>query len=166
MKNLKKLLENRKATYVEKTPDDVYNDVAEGSELSAEDIAKIGKVESQHGTFDKPLQGGSARGIFQFQPKTAEHLQPGSSDSLSDMNVQAELMKKYLARTKPESVEDAYAMHNLGPTGGRKFMEAPDDAPIESVMSGAAIRGNPNLYGVKTVGEAKARIKQKLNKEE
>jgi hypothetical protein len=166
MKNLKKLLENRKATYVEKTADDVYNDVAQGSTLSAEDIAKIGKLESQHGEFDKPIQGGAARGIFQFQPNTAEHLQPGSSESLSDMNTQAELMKKYLARNKPDSVEDAYAMHNLGPTGGRKFIEASDDAPIESVVSGATIRGNPNLYKVKTVGEARAKIKQKLNKEE
>lgn len=166
MKNLKKLLESRNATYVEKTPDDVYEDVAGGSEFSADDVAKIGKVESSHGKFDKPIQGGSARGLFQFQPVTAEHIMPGSSESLSDVNTQAELMKKYLNKTGAQNIEDAYAMHNLGPTGGKKFIDADDDTPIQHVLSRAAIKGNSGLYGVKTVGEAKARIKQKLNKEE
>jgi hypothetical protein len=147
---------------VEKTPDDVYADVASGSGLSAEDIEKIGKVESQHGKFDKPIQGGSARGLFQFQPNTAEELQPGSSESLSDMNTQAELMKKYLALTQPESVEDAYAMHNLGKTGGRRLIDSPDEALVSRVLSRQAIKGNKGLYGGKTIGEAKAKIKKKL----
>jgi len=162
MKNLKKLLEGRKATYVEKTPDDVYSEVARESNLSPEDIEKIGKLESQHGKFDKPIQGGSARGLFQFQPQTAEHLMPGSSESLSDINTQADLMKKYLAVTKPENVEDAYAMHNLGPTGGRKLINADDQELIRRVLSKAAISGNKGLYGGKTVGDAKSKIKQKL----
>lgn len=160
------MLEGRKATYVEKTPDDVYSEVAQDSGLSTEDIEKIGKIESQHGKFDKPLQGGSARGLFQFQPITAEHLLPGSSSSLSDMNTQADLMKKYLAKTNPANVEDAYAMHNLGPTGGRKLIEASDEELIRKILSRGTINGNKGLYGGKTVGEAKANIKKKLEERE
>ncbi len=78
------------------------------------------------------------------------------------MNTQADLMKKNLNRNQPENLQDAYIMHNLGPTGGKKFINADDDTPIQHVLSRAAIKGNEGLYGVKTVGEAKARIKQKL----
>jgi len=59
MEKLKKLMEGRKATFVEKTPEDVYREVAEKFDhFSPEDIAGIGGVESTHGKFDKPLEGG------------------------------------------------------------------------------------------------------------
>lgn len=158
-------MQPRKATYVEKTPTDVYSDVAqEFAQYSPEDISAIGGVESQHGKFAKPLQGGSARGLFQFQPETAEHLQPGSSESLMDMNTQADLMKKYLKQNDSETIEDAYIKHNLGPTRARKFLEASDKAAIKTVVPDRIIKANPGLYDVKTVGEAKARIKSKLDK--
>jgi hypothetical protein len=160
---LELMKQERKGTYVEKLPEDVYNDVAEGTEFSPEDISKIGGVESQHGKFDKPLQGGSARGIFQFQPETAEHLIPGSSESLSDMNTQVELMKEYLNKNKQKSIEDAYMLHQLGPTRGRKFRDAPDEANIESVIPGNIIRANPSIYEGDSVEDAKDAIQKKLD---
>lgn len=165
MNKLKKLLADRKATYVEKTPEDVYSDVAGSSELTPEEIAQIGGLESQHGKFDKPIKGGSARGVFQFQPETAEELIPGSSKSLNDMNTQAELMKKNLEKNKVADVEGAYLKHNLGRTGARRFQDADDSAPVSSVMSSSVMTANP-MYQGKTVGEARAIIKQKLEKGE
>lgn len=163
LNKLNKLMSGRKKTYVEKTPEDVYREVAGNFEhLDPEDIAKIGGVESQHGKYDKPLRGGSATGLFQFQPKTAEYLQPGSSETLSNPSTQAELMKLYLEKNKAQNPEHAYAMHNLGPTGARKFLEASDDESISNIIPRSVIRANPGLYNVKTVGEAKARIKAKL----
>lgn len=166
MKKLLDLLKNRdrKATYVEKTPQDVYRDVAHNfDQFEPDDIAKIGGLESQHGKFDKPLQGGSARGLFQFQPETAEHLIPGSSESLSDMNTQAELMKEYLRRNDQDTIEDAYTLHNLGATGGKKLLNADDEAPIESAVSRQARAGNKGLYQGKNVGDVKKTIQKKLD---
>lgn len=159
---LKRLLQGRKSTYVEKTPGDVYNEVAENTKLSPEDVASIGGVESAHGKFEKPLQGGSARGLFQFQPRTAEDLEPGSSDSISDMNTQASLMTKYLDKNNKDTSEDSYALHNLGPTRGKQFLAADDTELIEKLIPARVIRANRGLYGVKTVGEAKSLIKKKL----
>ena len=160
---LNKLMQGRKKSYVEKTPEDVYREVAgEFEHFEPEDIAKIGGVESQHGKYNKPLKGGSATGLFQFQPKTAEYLQPGSSESLENPSTQAELMKKYLEKNKAKTPEEAYAMHNLGPTGSKKFLEADDNVLIHKIIPKAVIKANPGLYNVKTVGEAKARIKEKL----
>lgn len=164
MNKLKKLLSDRKATYVEKTPNDVYRDIASDNNLSAEDVAGIGGVESQHGKYNKPLKGGSATGLFQFQPVTAEHLEPGSSESLNDMNTQTSLMKKYLEKNDTENVEDAYVKHNLGPSRGKKFMQAQDTDLVSEVIPARVIRANPGLYDVQTVGEARQRIKEKLSK--
>jgi hypothetical protein len=165
MNKLQKLLQGRKATYVEKTPEDVYREVAENSpHLDTKDIAGIGGLESAHGKFNKPLQGGSAEGLFQFQPPTAEHLQPGSSDSLSDMNTQSSLMTKYLDKNEQETPESAYALHNLGPTRGQKFLQASDKDLVSSVIPARIIRANPGLYNVKTVAEARELIKKQLNK--
>ena len=162
MEKLKNLLKNREATYVEKTPNDVYRDVGTDSELSAEDVAAIGGLESQHGKFDRPTQGGSARGLFQFQPATAEGLAPGSSESLDNLDTQSKLMKLYLKENKVDTAEDAFVKHNLGAGRGNKFMQAPDDALITSVLPARVIRSNSGLYGVKTVGEARKKIKDKL----
>lgn len=162
MEKLKRLLENRKKTYVEKTPNDIYRDVGAGSELSAEDVAAIGGLESQHGKFHSPLEGGSARGLFQFQPGTAEHLEEGSSESLGDLDTQSRLMKLYLKENKVDTAEDAFVKHNLGGSRGSKFISAPDEALIASVIPARVIRANPSLYNVKTVGEAKQKIKEKL----
>lgn len=164
MNKLQRLLQGRKATYVEKTPEDVYREVAENSEhLDPEDIAGIGGIESQHGKFANPLKGGSASGLFQFKPSTAEDLQPGSADSIHDMNTQSELMSKYLEHNEQETPESAYAMHNLGPSRGKKFLEAPDNELIARVIPARIIRANPSLYNVKTVGEARQIIKNKLS---
>lgn len=161
---MKRLLQARKATYVEKTPNDVYRDVAEGSNLSPEEVASIGEVESNHGKFSKPLKGGSARGLFQFQPDTAEHLIPGSSESLLNRETQTELMKAYLEKNAANTVEEAYINHNLGPSRAKKFLQASDETPINQVIPERVIKANPGLYNVKTVGEAKQRIQQKLDK--
>lgn len=168
MSKLQKLMEllgqEREATYVEKTPKDVYRDVAKDFEqFEPQDIAKIGGVESQHGKYDEPLQGGSARGLFQFQPETAEDLIPGSSKSLNDMNTQAELMKAYLHKNKQKKIEDAYMLHQLGPTRGRKLRDAEGGADIESVVPNRVIRANPSLYEGDTVEDAREAIQQKLD---
>lgn len=157
-------MQNRKSTYVEKTPNDVYREVASESELTPEEVAAIGGIESQHGKYNKPLKGGSATGLFQFQPKTAEYLSPGSAESLEDLNTQAELMKLYLEKNKVTSAEDAYAKHNLGKARGQSFMAADDNTPISEVVPKHVIDANPGLYKVKTVGEAKQRIREKLEK--
>jgi hypothetical protein len=163
LSKLSKMIQGRKKSYVEKTPEDVYRQVAgEFDQFDPEDIAQIGGVESQHGKYNKPLRGGSATGLFQFQPKTAEYLQPGSSESLENPSTQAELMTKYLEKNKAQTPEEAYAMHNLGPTGSRRFLEASDDTSIAKIIPKRVIRANPGLYNVKTVGEAKARIRNKL----
>lgn len=163
MEKLKRLLENRKKTYVERTPNDIYRDVGHETNLTAEDVAAIGGLESEHGKFDSPIQGGSAQGLFQFQPKTAEHLEEGSSSNLSDLDTQSKLMKLYLKKNEVDNAEDAFAKHNLGPSRGSKFLSAPDDTLITSVIPARVIRANPGLYNVKTVGEAKQKIKQKLD---
>jgi hypothetical protein len=150
---------------VEKTPNDVYRDVGLDAGLPADDIASIGGLESKHGKYNEPMQGGSARGLFQFQPETAEHLIPGSSDSLEDLDTQSKLMKLYLKKNEIDNIEDAFAKHNLGPGRGEKFISAPDDALISSVIPERVIRSNPSLYNVKTVGEAKKIIKDRLSKE-
>lgn len=159
---MKRILQNRKATYVERTPNDVYRDVGNDTDLTAEDVAAIGGLESQHGKYKTPLQGGSAQGLFQFQPTTAEHLEEGSSEDLHDLDTQSKLMKLYLNQNKVENAEDAFAKHNLGPTRGSKFLEASDDTPVTSVIPARVIRANPSLYNVKTVGEAKKKIQEKL----
>lgn len=155
-------MQNRKATYVEKTPSDVYRDVGLESGLPAEDVAAIGGLESEHGKFDSPIEGGSARGLFQFQPGTAEDLEAGSSDSLGDLDTQSKLMKLYLDKNKVDNAEDAFIKHNLGGTGGAKFMAAPDDALVSDIVPERVIAANP-IYKVKTVGEARKLIKEKLN---
>ena len=167
MKRLKELLKDRSATYVEKTPEDVYRDVASDEEvmLSPEEVGAIGGMESQHNKFHKPIQGGSARGLFQFQPRTAEDLIEGSSESLEDMNTQAELMKAYLKKNKSEDLKDAYLKHNLGRSGAKRFKEADDSDLAEDAISGPSIRGNKNLYEGKTVEEIKKQLKEKLEKE-
>lgn len=166
MSKLKELLKKREATYVEKTPQDVYRDVAHDFDnLTPEDIAAIGKLESEHGKYQEPLQGGSARGLFQFQPNSAEHLIPGSSESLSDRNTQAELLKKNLKHNAPESVEDAYLMHNLGRSGGKRIINADDEVKLKKLISNSALKGNSGLYGeAKTVGDVKEKIKKKIKK--
>lgn len=161
---MKRLGQEREATYVEKTPEDVYNEVSKDSEFSPEDIAKIGGVESQHGKYNKPLKGGSARGLFQFQPETAEDLIPGSSESLDDMNTQAKLMKEYLRKNKQKSIEDAYMYHQLGPGRGKKLIDAEGDADIKSVIPKSVIRANPSLYEGETVDDARKAIQKKLDK--
>src|SRR5690606_12609428 len=125
----------------------------------------IGGMESEHGKFRKPIQGGSARGLFQFQPRTAEDLIEGSSDSLEDMNTQAELMKKYLKKNNPKDLQEAYLQHNIGKTGARKFLAAEDKDRAEDVISGPSIRGNKNLYEGKSVEEIKQLLKDKLEGE-
>ena len=160
---LRKLLEDRKATYVEKTPNDVYRDVAHNFDnFEASDIAAIGGTESSHGKFEEPIQGGSARGLFQIQPRTAEELIPGSSKTILDHNTQADLMKELLKRNNPENIEDAYLMHNLGKSGGKKVIGADDDQKASEVISSAAINSNKNLYKDKNIGKIKELLKKKL----
>lgn len=149
---------------MEKTPSDVYNEVSASTDLDPDEVAAIGGLESQHGKFNKPLKGGSATGLFQFQPKTAEYLEEGSSENLADFNTQAQLMKKYLERNKIKSMEDAFIKHNLGSRRGNKFMAVDDDTPISEVLPSNVIKANQGLYGGKTVGEAKQKIKEKLEK--
>ena len=160
---LKKLLKSRKATYVEKTPSDVYREVAEEfDQFDPEDIAAIGGLESQHGKYEKPLKGGSARGLFQFLPKTAEYLIPESSKTIKDRNTQSALMRAYLKKTKAKTPEEAYIKHNLGSAGGRKFLSADENTPVDQVLSKKVIKSNSGLYKGKTVKEAKQTIRDKL----
>jgi hypothetical protein len=73
-------------------------------------------------------------------------------------------MKLYLQKNEAESAEDAFIKHNLGNRGGNRFLEATDDALISTVIPARVIRANPGIYQVKTVGEARQKIKEKLKK--
>jgi hypothetical protein len=77
------------------------------------------------------------------------------------MNTQESLMTKYLNKNAQETPESAFSLHNLGPTGGRKFEEASDDTLVSDVVPAHVRKANP-IYKAKTVGEAKKLIKEKL----
>ncbi len=143
MSKLLDLLKTKeRENYVEKLPEDIYKEVAAASGFEPEEIAGIGGIESTHGKFSKPLQGGSARGLFQFQPITAEGLIPGSSSNIDDMNMQAELMKTLIRRNDPTSVEGAYIRHNLGKRGGQRVLDAEEGQKLKDVISARSLKSN------------------------
>ncbi len=156
-------MKNRVVTYVERTTNDIYRDIGIKTGLTAEDIAAIGGLESKHGKYDRPMQGGSARGLFQFQPKTAEHLVKGSSKTLKSLDTQAKLMVLYIEQNGVTSALDAFVKHNLGPSRGKKFLEACGTRLVTSIIPIRVIRANSSLYGVKTIREARLRIKKSLS---
>lgn len=168
---LLKLLEaKRDATYVEKTPEDVYRGISKKTGLEKEDIAKIGGVESQHG---KDIKGsGSARGIMQTMPKLAKTLRPGSEKSLSHPQTQEDIASDFINLNTPTIKEiagqnkllDNYLMYNLGKGRGSKFLSAKDTDKIEDILPKQIIEANPKLYKYKTVGEARSAIKNFLDK--
>lgn len=156
-------MKTRPVTYVQKTTNDVYRDIAIRTGLTAEDVASIGGLESKHGKYDRPMQGGSARGLFQFQPQTAEHLLKGSSKTLKSLHTQANLMTLYIEQNKVKNALDAFIKHNLGPSRGTKFLEANGSSLVTSVVPARVIRSNRSLYSFKTVREAKSQIKKHLS---
>jgi len=161
---LKKMLSAKERdNYVEKTANDVYRGIADKTELTKEQAAKIGGVESQHGKYTKNIGGGSATGMMQIMPRLAETLRPGSSKNLNDMNVQEELASDFINMNTPTIKElskspsslNQYIMYNLGQGTGKRFLKAGDNEDISKILPAKVIKANPKLYKYKTVGEAK-----------
>ena len=71
MKKLKELLKDRTATYVEKTPEDVYREVASDPEnnLSVEDVAAIGGMNPHMGNLGNQYKEARQRVSFNFNPE-------------------------------------------------------------------------------------------------
>jgi hypothetical protein len=167
---LKKLLELLQAPdrddYVTKDVEDVYNTVAKETGRTPEEIAKIGGVESQHGKYLKNMTGSSATGIFQLMPNIIKRLKvKGSPDAMA---TQEEAMTKLTNEHQDKmgrdnlSVEDLYLLHNQGLPVGKRLIAAPDETPVENILSSKIIESNPRLYKDKTVGGAKSEISRML----
>jgi len=171
----KKLLESMdRPNYVEKTVEDVYHDISGNTELTPREVAMIGGVESQHGKYEDNMAGSSAKGIMQVMPNLAKIMRPGSETTIKDRNTQAALASDIINYNSPTikeisasnknspSVEDQYALYNLGKGKGKKYVEAMDDEPIENVLPEQVIKSNPKLYRYKTVGKSKEALRKFL----
>lgn len=171
----KKLLESMdRPNYVEKTIEDVYHDIASQTELTPREVSMIGGVESQHGKYEDNMAGSSAKGIMQVMPNLAKVIRPGSEDTIKDRNTQAALASdiinyntptiKQIASTNRNSpsVEDQYALYNLGKGRGKKYLMADDETLIEEILPEKVIKSNPKLYKYKTVGKSKEALRKFL----
>lgn len=171
----KKLLESMdRPNYVEKTIEDVYHDIASQTDLTPREVAMIGGVESQHGKYEDNMGGGSASGIMQVMPNLAKIIRPGSENTIKDRNTQAALASDIINYNSPTikqiaasnknspSVEDQYALYNLGKGRGKEFVKAPDEELIENVLPANVIKSNPKLYRYKTVGKSKEALRKFL----
>lgn len=172
MDRLRKLLEQQERdNYVEKTPEDVYNHIAEKTELTPEGVAAIGGLESNHGKFEDNFAGSSAKGIMQVMPRLAKAIRPGLEKSIKDYNTQADLASDIINLNTPTIKEikqnaellDHYVMYNLGKGRGKRFLEAQDTDKISDILPQEVIKSNPKLYNYKTVGEAKKALRSTLN---
>lgn len=161
---LKKMLSAKERdNYVEKTVNDVYRGIEQKTDLTKEQAAKIGGVESHHGKYQDNMAGSSAKGVMQIMPRLAETIRPGSSKYLKDMNTQEEIASDFINMNTPTIKEisknsgalDQYIMYNLGQGRGKKFLKAGDSEDIKKILPAKVIEANPKLYKYKTVGEAK-----------
>ena len=149
----------------------MYNQIAEKTGMSPEDVSSIGGLESQHGKYEQNMAGSSAKGIMQVMPRLAKTLRPESQKTLNDYNTQAELASDIINLNAPtikqiklnSELLDNYVMYNLGKGRGKKFLQATDETPIEQVLPENIIRMNPKLYKHKTVGDAKKAIRMNLD---
>lgn len=175
-KTLKKLMgpEN----YVEDPYDQqsMYEEIAESSSLTPEEIAGFAGVESQFGKYNAPLQGGSARGTFQLMPNTIKYLSE-RSDSPREANPlreEARLMKELMPQHERElqkslgaeveiTPEQIYVKHNLGQGMGKKLLKAAEKTQIEDILPEAVIFANPSIYEGKNKKQIMKEIKKRLN---
>lgn len=166
-KILKMIQAKERENYVEKRPEDVYRGIAERTDLSKEDAASIGGVESQHGKYNTSKRS-SAKGIMQIMPKLAESMKPGSSKNLEDRNVQQDVASDVLNMNDPSikeirdgkaNIVDQYLMYNLGEGAGKRFLSADENSSVQDVLPSKVIKANPKLYKHATVGEARKAIK-------
>lgn len=178
-KFLEKLF-NQRTEYVTDPYDQqsMYEDVAKNSILTPEEVAGIGGLESEHGKYDKPLEGGRARGTFQLMPSTKKYLKTGLKEQGSEPEVNplreearlaAEMMKQNEAEArktlgKDPTAVDIFIKHNLGQGMGKKLMRAPAVLPMDEILPEHIIEGNPGLYKDKTKESALKEIQRRLNK--
>lgn len=172
---LKKILGAKpRENYVEKSVEDLYRGISQETELSPEEVAMIGGVESQHGKYTKNMAGSSAKGTMQVMPRLAAAIRPGSEKSLGDRNTQQSVASDFLNLNTPTikelaqgankqvDIADHYAMYNLGKGMGKKYLSAKDDEDISKILPANVIKSNPKLYKYKTVGESKRALKKFL----
>jgi len=175
-KTLKKLM--GPDNYVEDRYDQqsMYEDIAQSSSLTPEEIAGFAGIESEFGKYKKPLKGGSARGTFQLMPNTIKYLSERSEDprEANPLREEARLMKELMPQHEKElrktlkgeveiTPEDVYVKHNLGSGMGKKLLKAPDNMPIEEILPENVIDANPSIYQGKNKAQALQKIKDKLD---
>lgn len=113
----------------------------------------------------------SASGRFQFTKDTWKRYGYNWKDRFNPQ-LQEEAMKRftedninYFKNTfkKEPSYADAYGMHFLGAGGYRKVYTAPDNTPIQEVVSEGAYSSNKSVFSkYKTVGEFKGWLSSKV----
>lgn len=179
---IKKLSEER-SEYVTDPYDvqSMYEEIAsDNNSLTPRDVAAIGGVESEHGKYQSPLGGGSARGTFQLMPKTIKYLKErledkGIPEEINPLREEARLTKELMKQHENElkntlgkdvapTVKDLYIKHNLGAGMGKKLLRAPADAPIENILPEKVINSNPSIYKGKTKKSAIEEIQKRLDK--
>lgn len=123
--------------------------------------------------------GSSASGRYQFVEGTFKQLykrvygatssqaRDAWTNSRFDVAIQEKLMDALVADNEatltanrlPITDGNMYVMHVLGSGDGPKFLKAPANTPVSSILSAAIVRQNPTYFGGgKTVGQAYARV--------
>ncbi|PZQ23890.1 MAG: hypothetical protein DI569_02650 [Sphingopyxis macrogoltabida] len=123
--------------------------------------------------------GSTASGRYQFVEGTFKHLYKrvyGATSSQArdawasnrfDVAIQEKLMDALIADNEailtsnrlPITDGNMYIMHVLGSGDGPRFLKAPADTPVSSILSATIVRQNPTYFGGgKTVGQAYARV--------
>jgi len=124
----------------------------------------------------------SAFGIAQFTKGTFEGLasKAGPTNPLYgktfedykvDTTLQREALRQLMDQNRqflaqkglPTSDPAIYLAHFLGATGASRLLSMPEDAPISSAVSEAAMTANPNVFKhIETVGDLKGWASQKM----
>jgi hypothetical protein len=168
MKNkLLELLMQNRDNFVERKPQDVYKMVSQRTGVPEEDVAAIGGVESTHGKYqDNPRS--QAKGLFQLMPSVIAKLKPEGVETPKDLGVQedvmVDLLEESLKKLPKKSLQDLYLKHNLGLGNAKKMMLAGDKDSVEQLLPSKIVKGNPEFFKNKKVGEAKELIDLKLKK--
>jgi hypothetical protein len=141
---------------------------------------KIIQVES--GGRNIGTTGSSAFGLAQFTKGTFEGLAGKAGplnplygktfeDYKSDTSLQREALRQLMDQNRqflaqkglPTSDPAIYLAHFLGASGASRLLAMPEDAPIASAVSEAAMASNPNVFkNIETVGDLKGWASQKM----
>jgi hypothetical protein len=138
-------------------------------------IESGGNYKAAAGTSSAYGLGQFTRGTFEDLAKRAQPGDPLYGKSFDDYKVSPALQRAALSKLTQSNaaglqrrklpVDDVsiYLAHFLGEAGAARVLGAPDNTPIEKVVSANAIKANAAVFkDVKTVGDLKAWAKRKL----